>query len=387
MKILIDARMYGPEFTGIGRYLINLIKELIRLDLSNEYVLILRRKYFNLLKVPQSWEKVHLDANHYSLKEQILLPKILKQINPNLVHFPHFNIPIFWKGKFVVTIHDMTMHRQGKNASTLPDHLYYLKRMLYKIIFKKAVLEAQKIIVPTYTVRKDISDYYDLNKDKFKVIYEGFDDAFSGPNHNKNILTKYKLGHKYFVYAGNVYPYKNLSQSVAAVKLINEKFSGNVSLVIICSRSIFLKRLYREVKNLKAEKYTKFLGFVPDEDLSILFKHSIAFVYPSLAEGFGIQGLEAMASGTLLLASDIPVFKEIYGNHAIYFNPYDPLSIAKAMKNAIKMNDDKRTKIVKNSRNFIKMYSWSKMAKQTHKVYKEVSSVVHENSNSIRPGK
>jgi glycosyltransferase involved in cell wall biosynthesis len=97
----------------------------------------------------------------------------------------------------------------------------------------------------------------------------------------------------------------------------------------------------------------------------------MAFVYPSLYEGFGLQGLEAMAAGTVLLASDIPVFREVYKDNALFFDPYDAQSIVDAMKYVMKMSSKKRQQIIKDSQQFIKRYSWSKMAKQTLKVYKE----------------
>src|SRR3989338_10641098 len=120
MKILIDALLYGLENTVLGRYAINLIKYLGQIDHRNEYFILLRRKYFDGLNLPKNWTKILTDFRHYSLSEQFKLPGIIDKINPDLTHFLHFNIPLFWKGKFVVTIHDMLMHKHtGLSATTL----------------------------------------------------------------------------------------------------------------------------------------------------------------------------------------------------------------------------------------------------------------------------
>ena len=138
------------------------------------------------------------------------------------------------------------------------------------------------------------------------------------------------------------------------------------------SRDIFLKRIQKNIADLDAQKHVKILGFVPDENLVDLYKNSIGFIYPSLSEGFGLQGLEAMAAGGLVLASDIAVFKEVYKDNVMYFNPYDFSSIAKSMRDAVELDKGKRKKIIKKGQKFVQKYSWTKMAKETLKIYREV---------------
>lgn len=375
MKILIDARMYGLEHAGIGRYLINLTDQISKLDSKNKYILILRKKYFNRLKCPNNWKKVLFDFRHYSFLEQTKLPGIISKEKPNIVHFPHFNIPIFYKGKFVVTIHDLTMHRQGRDATTLPLPLYYAKRIPYKLIFKNAVNKSTKVIVPTKFVKRDLVDYYEIDEDKIKVIYEGLENRSGDLDYKFSeigLLRRYKLiPNKYFIYVGNVYPHKNLNRTIEAIVLLNRSHKDKVTLAIASSRSVFTKRLEESIRGFGAEKLVKLLGFVPDEELVVLLKNSTAFIYPSLSEGFGLQGLESMAAGTLVIASDIPVFKEVYKDNVFYFNPFDFSSIARTMEEVLKIDTKEREKIIKKGQKFIKRYSWSKMAKQTLRVYKE----------------
>jgi glycosyltransferase involved in cell wall biosynthesis len=381
-KILIDARLYGLENAGLGRYTLNLIQELVKIDQNNNYVVLLRKKYFDSLIFPENWKKVLTNFKHYSFSEQIKLKKIIESEAPDLVHFPHFNVPIFYKGKYIVTIHDLLMHRQsGLSATTLIPPLYFLKRIAYKTIFRKAVTGASKIIVPSNAVRKEVEDYYKLNTKKTETIYEGVDEKIEGKENPEKVLEKYKINEKYFLYVGNAYPHKNLKRAIEAIILLNKESDQKVILAIASSRNIFTQRLQKLIKKLGGGEFVKLLGFVPDSDLGILYKNSVAFVFPSLSEGFGLPGLEAMSLDCPVLASDIPVFREIYKDNVIYFNPYDFSAMETAMKNIIKMDNEERNARKQKAKEFAKIYSWSKMAKETLAIYEQ------ESSNSLRSGK
>lgn len=362
MKILIDGRLYGLENAGLGRYVINLVRELAKIDSKNDYVLLLRKKYFNKLNLPKNWKIVLSDYQHYSVIEQIKLPILIKKEKPDIVHFPHFNVPIFFSGKFVVTIHDMLMHNfAGLSATTLPAPFYLLKYLVYKLVFRKAIYASLKIIVPSNAIKKEIIDYYHISSDKITVTYEGFDRRIG--------LKPIKINAPYFVYVGNAYPHKNLNRLIEAVILLNKNIKMKVLLVIASSRNVFTQKLSDRIKKIGAENFVKLLGFVPDSQLGNLYKNSIGFVFPSLSEGFGLPGLEALNAGTLLLASNTPIFKEIYGKTALYFDPTDPLSIEKSMRSALEIKGLKRKEKIIIGQKFVKKYSWVKMAEETKEIY------------------
>lgn len=365
MKILIDARLYGPENAGLGRYVTNLIEQFSKTDTKDNFIVLLRKKYYESLVFPSNWKKVLADYRHYSFAEQIKLPAVINKENPDVTHFPHFNVPILFKGKYVVTIHDMLMHKSvGKSATTLSAPIYLIKRIGYKYVFKNAVRKAKLVIVPTNTIKKELIKEYKLNVDKVIVTYEGFDEKI------KNSMSKVVDG-KYFVYAGNAYPHKNLISLIKAINILDTKYNQKVFLAIASARNIFTQRMEILVQKLSMKSYVKILGFVPDEKLGSLFRNSEGFVFPSVSEGFGLPGLEAMASGTLLLASNIDVFKEVYRDNAIYFDPQSPESIAEAMNKTILMSKDERKKRIEKSEKFVKIYSWDKMAKETLGVYEK----------------
>lgn len=174
---------------------------------------------------------------------------------------------------------------------------------------------------------------------------------------------------KYFIYTGNAYPHNNLNRLVEAVVSLNSDLEEPVVLKIASSRSVFTERLSGVVKKLGGEKYVELLGLVSDSELTGLYKNSVALVFTSLSEGFGIPGIEAMEAGTLVLASDIPVFREVYGKAATYFNPLDFSSIESAMRDALNLSGEERSEKVEFGKKFVKRYSWAKMAKETLKLY------------------
>lgn len=375
MRIVIDARLYGLENAGLGRYTMNLVPNLLELDKGNHYYLLLRKKYFNSLNFNNNCTKVLADYRHYSLLEQIKIPALIRSLKPDLVHFLHFNVPIFYSGPFLVTIHDLLMHKfNGLDTTTLTLPFYYLKRVGYKKVFDHALKKSLAIITPSNFVKEDLLSSYLIPENKIKVIYEGVGQAFfNNVAKSDSVLSKYKINPPYFFYVGNAYPHKNLPRLLDALISLNRDRSQKISLLIVTPRDVFTKKLDKFVKQRNISALVRILDYVADIDLIQMYKNSLAFIYPSFSEGFGLQGLEAFAVGTLVIASDIRVFKEIYADKARYFNPYDFSSIVAVMENVINMPSKDRFKIVSDSQKYAKLFSWQKTAEQTFKLYESIT--------------
>jgi glycosyltransferase involved in cell wall biosynthesis len=360
------------ENAGLGRYLINLVDGLVRANSKDEFVILLQKKYFDSLKLSQNWKKVEVNFRHYSFAEQFKLTKIITDEKPDITHFPHFNVPIFFRGKYVVTIHDMLMHKSvGLAATTLPAPMYLVKRLGYRVVFDNAVRRAQLIIVPSNAVKKELIDLYHLAPGKIAVTYEGVDAKISK---GKEVFKQ----KPYFAYVGNAYPHKNLGNLILAIKLLNTNSIQKVFLAISSARNIFTQRIENMTKKAGSTDLVKFLGYTPNEELGSLLEGSIGLATPSFSEGFGLPGLEAMGTGTLVLASDIPVFQEVYGENAIYFNPASVVSIEEALEKALKLGSIDREKRIAKGKDFVKRYSWDKMAQETLKIYEESSDCIRQ---------
>ena len=260
------------------------------------------------------------------------------------------------------------MHKfTGGEATTRSPVRYMIWRFGYFTAFATAVHASKQIIVPSKFVRDEITDYYNIGKDKIVVTYEGVDDAIK-VTAKENVLEKYKIKHPYFIYSGSAYPHKNLETAIKAIKILNDK-GKKVLLVITSSRTVFTQRILKSAEEIGAKGYVKHIGFVSDSDLASLYNNSLAYVYPTLSEGFGLPGLEAMSASTLVIASDIKVLREVYGDSAIFFDPNSTADLVKVMNKVIELSADKREEYTKKSKGFIKKYSWEKMTKETIKSY------------------
>lgn len=375
MRIVIDARFYGLENAGLGRYTVGLLSHLSRVDKENDYIVLLRKRYFDLLKFPGNWKKVLAEIPHYTLREQLFLPFILKQQKADMFHALNTSVPVLYFGPFVVTAHDTTQIRFDTKATTLPLPLYYLKFVLYKFVYWWAIKHSIAVCTPSRAVKREIVGMFNVSKTKVYVTYEGVDTQKDTKIIGRDsVLKKFRLEKRqYFLYVGNAYPHKNLKRAIHAIRKVNEGFNKKILFAIVTSRTKFANRIEKNIKKVGAEKFVRILGFVPDNELQVLYRNSLAFVFPTLSEGFGLPGLEAMAAGTLVLSSNIPVLKEIYKENALYFNPIDINEIAERMKDVVKMKVIEREHKILNGQKFVKKYTWDKTAKETTDVYKRAA--------------
>lgn len=375
MRIGIDARFWGLENTGIGRYVMELVKNLEKIDHQNQYVIFLRRKHFRQVKFETlNFTKVLADFPHYSLKEQFLLPRVLKKEKLDLVHFPNFNIPLLYKRKYVVTIHDLIKHFfQGPETTTRSPFFYWWKYLAYLLTVRLAVKRAKRIIVPSFWWKARLERQLGIDREKMVVTYEGIGEFFEKIRAKNYSLSKIgqtlaQLGIKrpYVIYVGNLYPHKNIGRLLKAIKKINQKKQCN--LVIVSAKGVFWQRLKKEIDDLKISDLVFLAGFVSDRDLFILYRQAEAFIIPSLLEGFGLTGLEAMAVGLPVVSSSASCLKEVYAQAACYFSPKNANQMAREI---IRVLEDKnlRQKLIKNGYERVQGFSFEKMARETLKVY------------------
>jgi len=376
-KIGIDARFFGPKDKGFGRYTQKLIENLEKTDHKNQYFIFLRKERWNNYQAQNSnFKKVLTDYRWYGWKEQIFLPLKLKKYKLDLVHFTHFNVPIFYRGKFIVTIHDLTLRHFPTYKKNFKNLIFYpFKNLAYKIVFKHAIKNSEKIIAISEYTKKDILKYYKVNPDKIKVIYEGVPENFKFQisNFKSNPNLKFQIKKPYLLYMGNAYPHKNLKRLILTFNKLNQEpkiRNQGYKLVLVGQEDYFYKKLKLEIRNLKLEIGDKiiFPGFISDEGLDVIYRAADLYVFPSLSEGFGLPPLEAMTRGVPVASSNATCLPEILGSGAIYFNPLDIDDIAETIKKVL-INENLRKELIKKGFEQIKKYSWKKMAEKTSKLY------------------
>lgn len=359
MRIGIDARLINE--TGVGRYIRNLIADLAKIDKSDEFVIFLKSNAFDKFDLPgNNFRKIRADIPWHSFKEQFKMPGIFQSANLDLVHIPYFNIPIFYRGKTVVTIHDLTiLHFATGRATTLPKWLYLIRRIGYWIVLSIGLNKASKIIAVSEATKKEIIHHFGIPENKIQISYEGVDDKLTTLNNLKN---ERLIKSKYFLYVGNAYPHKNLELLINAFN----DLKSETKLVFVGKEDLFYKRLKEIIHAINLDTKIIFIGEANDAQLNNLYKHAEALIFPSVMEGFGLPAIEALSLGCPVIASDIPVFHEILGKFPIYFNPNSTVDLTNKIK---EIDDHPQTKKIIFD---LTKYNWAKMAKITLDIYKQI---------------
>lgn len=362
MKIGIDARFLGTE-TGIGRYIKELIEHLEVIQGEHDFVIFLRKRNFNTY-TPRNrrFKKVLADAPWYGLDEQTEFPRILEKEKVDLMHFPHFNVPFLYKKPFVVTIHDLILLKYpSARATTLGPIKFFLKYFFYRLVIQRAIRDAKFVITPSEFTKKEVIKYFKKSEHKIITTREGVSFAVV---HN---FIPAQTHEPYFLYVGNAYPHKNLEGLIRAFKIFKKYKNDKFKLVLVGKEDYFWRRLK---KFAGAEDGIAFRGYVSDQELAELYQNAYAYIFPSFCEGFGLPGLEAMASGASVLASNSSCLPEIYGDAALYFNPQSIDEMVKKMSEIV-YSPGLRKDLIEKGYERVKGYDWGRCAKDTLNVYNE----------------
>lgn len=374
-KILFDGRFLSLAHAGIGRYSCELLKELLPLDPKQKYILtvipgtkIEKDLARALNERDNPVEIIEIGATHYSLAEQTRYLKLLNELKPELVHFPHFNHPILYKGKFVVTIHDLTLSQYAERGNSL-------KRKAYHYVISHAAKTAAKVLTVSDFVRRDLISNFNLPPNKVITTHNGIDAKFKKITNPKTLkkVEKYKLFKPYILSVGQWRGHKNLLRLVEAFGEVQKlpEWKGKIELVFGGRVDPKYPELPKKVVQLNLQKVVKFTGFIEDEDLPIIYNNATVFVFPSLSEGFGLPGLEAQACGTPVVSSNRTSLPEIFANAALYFNPENTRDMTRKILEVL--TDEKlRRELISAGEENAKRFSWKQTAQKTLEVYREI---------------
>ena len=351
MKIAIDARMIN--MSGIGTYIQNLMK-------NNCYDIALGRKD-EIKKIDNKIYTIEFDSPIYGIKEQLKFPyKKLRKEKPDVLHVPHYNVPIFYRGKIVVTIHDLT---HLILPEFLPNKLaYYYAKFMIWIALKKA----DKVITVSQNTKNDILKMFKVKPDKIEVIYNGVGEEFVKKDKKdiKYLYEKFNIPNnkKIIMYVGNLKPHKNLERLLEAYSKIIQR--EETCLLLVGKAFKKYDVLEEKEKELGIEKQVIHTGIVTQNELVDLYNLADLFIFPSLYEGFGLPVIEALSCGTNVVCSNNSSIPEVGGRYANYFNPYD----SEDLKNKIEEQIQKERNI--NCDEWLKKFDWKINANKTKKIFK-----------------
>lgn len=356
MHIVIDARIIN---SSTGRYVERLLTHLQHVDTTNKYTVLVPSKDLDYWQPSATNFTVKAaDYANYSFGEQLGFKKLLDSLQPDLVHFCMPQQPIFYTGASVTTFHDLTLldtYNSDKNWL-----VFHVKQLIGRIVFTLAARKSRHIITPSEYTRQDVSKRLNVDLEKITVTYEAV-------GASSDETQPYKQPFKEFIlYVGQQSDYKNIKRLGDAHQKLLEAHP-ELGLILVGSKNASARKNEAYFSNHNY-KNILFTGFVDDAQLAWLFKNCRVYAFPSLMEGFGLPGLEAMSYGAPVASSNATCLPEVHGKAAHYFNPTDVDDIARAV-NDILTNPSYRDELIARGYKQVKKYSWQRMAEQTHAVY------------------
>jgi glycosyltransferase involved in cell wall biosynthesis len=369
MRIAIDARKLRDY--GIGTYVRNLLRQLARQDTRHEYVVFCQEQDWDSVDaLGPHFRAVVENAAPYSIAEQAAIPLDLRREAIELFHAPHYVLPPLTPCRSVVTIHDCIHLRFPQY---LPSKLAYAyaRAQLWA-----ATHLAARVMTVSEASKRDILRYFRVPESRIDVIYNAIDDRFwqePDPEAIARVRERYQLDGPFVLYAGNIKPHKNLERLIESFHLLRQQNPDlrHVRLLIIGDEISKYASLRRAVHRHKLHKHVRFFGFVADQTLAALYRLAGVFVFPSLYEGFGLPPLEAMASGTPVITSNVSSLPEVVGDAALMIDPYEPEAIADAMRRVLTdeaLRADLRRRGLARAREF----SWERSIARVREIYDEV---------------
>jgi glycosyltransferase involved in cell wall biosynthesis len=358
-RIVIDARELR---TSSGRYVERLLHYLQRIDEQNEYVILL--KPVDASGWQPSGRNFRIEATNYkefTFGEQLGFKKQIERLKPDLVHFTFPQQPVLYRGKTVTTIHDLTTLRFDNPAKNML--VFKFKQLVYGQVIKRAVRKAAEIIAISEFTKNDVLNYAGVRSEKVTVTHESADPITDNPSPLPDLQNT-----QFIMYVGRPTPHKNLERLIEAHQKLRERFPG-LRLVLTGKKDVNYQRIEAMVAGRELPDVV-FTGFVSEGQLRWLYENCAAYVFPSLSEGFGLPGLEAMAHGAPVVSSNATCLPEIYGDAAQYFDPKDTAAMAAAIGTVLS-DIDLRNSLIAAGKNQVVKYSWQRMAEQTLSIYKE----------------
>jgi len=357
--IVIDARDSG---SSTGRYVDKLIEYLNKLSPKYKVTVLTRKKrvdYFE--KVAPKFKVVTSRVKFFSFAEQTTLLKQIKRLNPDLVFFPAAQQPIFLRGKIVTNINDLTAVRFSNPSKNR--YIFWVKQRIYswgnKIVGRKSTL----LTTISEFVKDDFARFAKINSRKITVTHLAADKITDKAEPIEELQDK-----QFIMYVGRPFPHKNLDRLIDAFEKLRQTHP-HLRLVLAGKKDTLYKQHEKTVQT-RGIKNVIFTGFVSEGQLRWLYENTAAYVFPSLSEGFGLPGLEAMIQGAPVVSSNATCLPEVYQDAALYFDPLDVDDMAEKIEQMI-TNKKLQQKYIAKGTQVVKQYSWERTARQTLDVFNQ----------------
>lgn len=366
MKIGLDAsRANKPNKTGVEWYSYHLIEELKKMDRTNHYFLYTDKPLQgDLAKCPDNFKECVLawPFSRFWTLGRLSLEMLAGKYRPDILFVSAHTLPLFVPTKAVVTIHDIGFEHFPR-LYPFADKLYH--RFAIQII----KLLADKIITVSNYSKKDIVDFYKLDKQKVEVVYNGYDrNKYKVLKADKSLLNKYKIGSDFILFIGRLEEKKNTPRLIEAFGQFKKKNPNDTHQLVLVGKPGFgFERVEANIKKYQLEKDVILTGWLGDNELPHLLNLAKAFVFPSLFEGFGIPVIEAMACGCPVLCSNTTSLPEAAGTAALMFDPTKNEEIVARLEQVLQ-NETVRESLREKGLRQAEHFSWTLCAEETLKI-------------------
>lgn len=384
LRILIDTR-HIKDF-GIGTYIRNLVHALSAVDRDNHYVLVAGKEGVHELSgLSPNFEIAMYERPDSDFLDQLAFPLFLRHFSADLFHIPLNVVSLAMPRPYVVTVHDM--------SSLMFEEQPGMHRSYRLYQFRRGLERAEKVIAVSGATRRDVQDLFGTPPEQIRRVYNAPDPKFmehkppadaraAGPRTHsheiRRILERYQIDYPFLLYAGTIRPQKNIPRLVEAFAVARGKLEAHpvyqhLRLIIIGDEISKYPAVRRAVIQTRVEDVVRFLGFVPFDTLRVFYEGAAAFVFPSLYEGFGLPPLEAMASGTPVVTSNISSLPEVVGDAAVLVNPENVFDIARGICEIL-TDENLRASLICKGYEQARRFSWESTARQVLEIYEEVAS-------------
>jgi glycosyltransferase involved in cell wall biosynthesis len=369
VRIGIDATSLPAQLTGAGNYVFQLITALNRIDTTNQYLIFTTTLQAEALSVEREGFRV-LRQNFRSrgtrlVWEQVGLPALVRRHRLDVLHSPHYTMPLRHSARSVVTFHDLTF-------LLYPELHQVAKRIFFPAIMRWSARHARRIITVSESTRRDLIRMLGVPPDRVTTVLSAADSDYRpAPGAEvADVCARYGLRPgEYLLYVGVLEPRKGVDRLVEAFSRVTPA-AGGLTLVIAGKRGWMYDRIFAQVAALGLQEQVRFPGYVPRADLPALYSGARAFVYPSRYEGFGLPVLEAMSCGTPVITTNVSSMPEVAGDGALLVDPDDVHGLAAALARVVH-NARLREELSCRGQARAASFSWERCARETLRVYED----------------
>jgi glycosyltransferase involved in cell wall biosynthesis len=370
MKIGIEAqRIFRPKKHGMDVVAIELIRNLQKLDETNQYVVFGRSGVNDVVPETSNFHLNMFSAFSYADWEQLHLIRRVKEEKIDLLHCTANTAPLYLSIPLIVTIHDIIYLEQVDFKGTSYQNLGNLYR---RFIVPKIAKKAKLVLTVSEFEKQNIVKRLNLPEEKVKVLYNGVGSQFNNQYLKEEVnqfRQKYALPSEFIMFLGNTAPKKNTLNVIRAYVDFCLQNQHPMPLVLLDYKKEFVTKILEELDHSKLISQFVFPGYVSYHEMPLMYNAATLFLYPSLRESFGLPVLEAMACGVPVITSNTSSMPEVAGDAAEIIDPFNYKEISVAMARVLSNEELMRTYREKGLKR-AKEFEWKASAEKLRRIYK-----------------